>query len=110
MKDVIDCMADGIASRVLRAKLERAVLQSILEVIEEEAEKARLTFGGNTYVQKPKTLQKAIYDLWMQQKTTNKYKVDIYKYISNCLNISHRTVEEHVAKFSKGYNPYADCL
>lgn len=105
--DVIDHMAIGITSKLIKqAKLERAVLESILQVIEEEAEEARNTFAGDNYIKNEKRKIKQAYLLWAQQKKTNKSKKEIYDYIATCIGDVHpRTIEGYIESFTKGYNP-----
>lgn len=109
--DVIDHMTISITSKLKQANLERNVLESILQVIKEEAEDARNTFAGSIYIRHDNQEVKKAYLLWQQQKKTTKNMKEIYVYIANSIgDVSESTIRAYVSKFVRGFNPYANSL
>ena len=104
--DAIDHLSFKLATKFKQSNLEKAVIESLLQVLEEEENETRLLFAGNTHIKNDRHNIKQAYLLWQQQKVTNKSKKEICNYIANCISdISPRTIEKYIQKFTKGFNP-----
>lgn len=104
--DAIDHLSLKLSIKFKQANLEKSVLESLLQVLEEEEYETRTIFAGESYIRNNKQKIKQAYLLWEQQKKTDKSKKEIYAYIANCIgNICPKTIEDYVIKFTKGYNP-----
>lgn len=105
-QDAIDHLSFKIANKLKQSNLEKAVLESLLQVLEEEENETRTIFAGNNYIKNDKRKIKKAYLLWGQQKKTNKSKKEIYEYIATCIgDVKPLTIKEYIESFTKGYNP-----